>query len=101
MQGSVFLYNGSDLSVFSFTGTGADFINISAGLSRTWQQVKEEVAKLGLGLNSLMYISTTGSVTATLSNGSTPVIYGARFHGELSSLDAGTKLLECIRQLDT
>lgn len=98
MQGSVFILTAGGFHVSSFTGTGTEFINVSSGLSKVWQMVNKEFAGSPQELVNLMYINVTGSLTAKLANGSTPTIYGCRFHGELSSLDAGTKLLECIRQ---
>lgn len=98
MQGSVFILTAGGFHVSSFTGTGTEFINVSSGLSKVWQMANKEFAGSPQELVNLMYISTTGSLTAKLSNGSMPTIYGVRFHGEISSYDAGTQLVECIRQ---
>lgn len=98
MQGSVFILTAGGFHVSSFTGTGTEFINVSSGLSKVWQMANKEFTGSPQELVNLMYISTTGSLTAKLANQSIPTIYGVRFHGELSSLDAGTQLVECIRQ---
>lgn len=98
MQSYVFIYTAGGLHVSSFTGTGTEFINVSSGLSKVWQMVNKEFAGTPQELVNLMYISATGSLTAKLTNQSMPTIYGVRFHGEITAYDAGTKLLECIRQ---
>lgn len=98
MQGSVFIRTVKGLCVSSFTGTDTEFNNVAAGLAKVWDMVGKELAGSSLELANLMYISTTGSLTALLSNGSSYGLYGARFHGEISSYDAGSQLLECIRQ---
>ena len=98
MQGSVFIYTAGGLAVSSFTGTGTEFNNVAAGLAKVWQMVGEYFSGSGQRVANLMYISTTGSLTALLSNGTAVTIYGARFHGEISSYDAGCQLLERIVQ---
>ena len=98
MQGSVFIYTAGGLAVSSFTGTGTEFNNVAAGLAWVWQVATDYLSGSEQGIKNLMYISTTGSLTALLSNGTTATIYGARFHGEISSHDAGCKLLECLMQ---
>ena len=98
MQGSVFIYTAGGLAVSSFTGTGTEFNNVAAGLAKVWQMVGEYFSGSQLRVANLMYISTTGSLTALLSNGTAVTIYGARFHGEISSYDAGCQLLERIVQ---
>ena len=98
MQGSVFIYTAGGLAVSSFTGTGTEFNNVAAGLAKVWQMVGEYFSGSEQRVANLMYISTTGSLTALLSNGTAVTIYGARFHGEISSYDAGCQLLERIVQ---
>ena len=98
MQGSVFIHTAGCLAVSSFTGTGTEFNNVAAGLAWVWQVVRDYLSGSDLELANLMYISTTGSLTALFSNGTTATIYGARFHGEISSHDAGCKLLERLMQ---
>ncbi len=98
MQGSVFIYTAGGLAVSSFTGTGTEFNNVAAGLAWVWQVVQDYLSGSEQRVANLMYISTTGSLTALFSNGTTATIYGARFHGEISSHDAGCKLLERIMQ---
>ena len=98
MQGSVFIYTAGGLAVSSFTGTGTEFNNVAAGLAKVWQMVGEYFSGSQQRVANLMYISTTGSLTALLSNGTAVTIYGARFHGEISSYDAGCQLLERIVQ---
>ena len=100
MQGSVFIYTAGGLAVSSFTGTGTEFNNVAAGLAKVWQMVGDYFSGSGQRVANLMYISTTGSLTALLSNGTAVTIYGARFHGEISSYDAGCQLLERIVQED-
>lgn len=99
MQGSVFIYTTKGLCVSSFTGTGTEFNNVAAGLAKVWDMVAKELAGSSLELSNLMYISTTGSLSAVLSNGSSYGLAGARFHGEISSYDAGAQLLDVIRQV--
>ena len=99
MQSSSFVYNGSSLGVVSFSGTGTEFINISAGLSKVWQMVSQRVAQLDRELASLQYSPVEGDLRAKLTNGVTYHVNGVRFHGELSSYDAGCKVLECITRL--
>lgn len=99
MQDSVFMYTGRGLGVSSFTGTGTEFNNISAGLTKVWEMLAPEVANFGLELVHLLYNSATGSLGAKLSNKATYTIDGARFHGELTSYAVGCELLECIRLL--
>lgn len=98
MQGSVFIYTAGGLAVSSFTGTGTEFNNVAAGLAKVWQMVGDYFSGSQQRVANLMYISTTGSLTALLSNGTAVTIYGARFHGEISSYDAGCQLLERIMQ---
>ena len=98
MQGSVFIYTAGGLAVSSFTGTGTEFNNVAAGLAKVWQMVGEYFSGSEQRVANLMYISTTGSLTALLSTGTAVTIYGARFHGEISSYDAGCQLLERIVQ---
>ena len=98
MQGSVFIRTTKGLCVSSFTGTDTEFYNVAAGLAKVWDMVSKELAGSPHELSNLMYISTTGSLSAVLSNGSSYGLAGARFHGEISSYDVGTQLLECIRQ---
>lgn len=99
MQGSVFIYTAKGLCVSSFTGTGTEFNNVAAGLAKVWDMVSKELAGSPLELSNLMYLSATGSLTAVLSNGSSYGICGARFHGEISSYDAGSQLLDKTRQV--
>ena len=98
MQGSVFIYTAGGLAVSAFTGTGTEFNNVAAGLARPWHVVQDYLSGSEHQVVNLMYISTTGSLTALFSNGTTATIYGARFHGEISAHDAGCKLLERIMQ---
>lgn len=98
MQSSVFVYTAGSVCVSSFTGTGQEFYNVSAGLSTVWQMVSTGIAGAPLHLSNLLYCGVDGSLTAKLSDNSTYTIYGARFHGELSSQDAGSLLLEKIRK---
>lgn len=98
MQGSVFIYTASGLAVSAFTGTGTEFNNVAAGLAKVWQMVGEYLSNSEQRVANLMYISATGSLTALFSNGTTATIYGARFHGDISSYDAGCQLLERIVQ---
>lgn len=97
MQSSVFIRTVKGLCVSFFTGTDTEFNNVATGLAKVWDMVAKELAGSSLELSNLMYISTTGSLTATLSNGSSYGFCGARFHGEISSYDAGSQLLECLR----
>ena len=99
MSGSVFIYTTAGLCVSSFTGTDTEFNNVATGLAKVWDMVSKELAGSSLELANLMYISTTGSLTALLSNGSSYSICGARFHGEISSYDAGSLLLDKTRQV--
>ena len=98
MQGSVFIYTAGGLAVSSFTGTGTEFNNVAAGLAKVWQMVQDYLSGSEHRVANLMYISTTGSLTALFSNGTTATIYGARFHGEISSYDAGSLLLHRIME---
>ena len=97
MQNSVFLYTAGGLGVSSFTGTGTEFNNVSAGLAKVWDMVNKGLVGSSQELANLMYCSADGTLVAKLSNGSTYTTYGARFHGEISSYNAGAELLECIR----
>lgn len=99
MQGSVFVYTAGSLCVSSFTGSGTEFNNVSAGLAKVWQMVSQELAGSSLDLASLMYCSADGTIIAKLSNGSTYSLCGARFHGEISSYDAGAQFVDKIRQV--
>lgn len=101
MQGSVFIYTSAGLCVSSFTGTGTEFNNVAAGLAKVWDMVNKELACSSLELSNLMYISTTGSLSAVLSNGSSYGFAGARFHGEISSYDSGSLLLDKIQHPDS
>lgn len=98
MQGSVFIYTAKGLCVSSFTGTDTEFNNVAAGLAKVWEMVSITLAGSSQELANIMYISTTGSLSAVLSNGSSYGICGARFHGEISSYDAGSQLLDKIHQ---
>lgn len=98
MQESIFIYTASGLGVSSYTGIGTEFSSVSAGLAKVWQMVSQDIAGSAQELSSLMYNSTTGSLAAVLSNGSSYGICGARFHGEISSCDAGSQLSEKIRK---
>lgn len=99
MQNSVFLYTERGLGVSSFTGTGTEFNNVSAGLAKVWEMVSKEFAGSSQELVNLMYCSADGTLVARFSNGKTYTTHGARFHGEISSQDAGLELLECINPL--
>ena len=99
MQGSVFIYTPEGLCVYPFTGTDTEFNNVATGLAKVWDMVSKGLAGSSLELANLMYISATGALTAMLSNGSTYGLCGARFHGEISSYDAGSLLLYKIRQV--
>lgn len=98
MQNSVFLYTAGSLCVSSFTGTATEFNNVSAGLSKVWDMVAKELAGSSHELSNLMYCSADGTLVARLSNGSCYSLAGARFHGEISSYDAGFQLLENLRK---
>ena len=100
MSGNVFLYTAGSLGVSSFTGTATEFDNIRAGLAKVWETVNKGIASSGKELVNLMYCSATGSLTARLSSGSAHTVYGARFHGEISTNDACLQLLESVCQLD-
>ena len=98
MQETEFIYTPGTLGVSAFTGTGTEFNNVATGLAKVWQMVQDYLSGSEHRVANLMYISTTGSLTALFSNGTTATIYGARFHGEISSYDAGCQLLERIVQ---
>ena len=98
MQETVFIHTAGSLGVSAFTGTGTEFNNIAAGLSKVFAMLNKEFAGTAREVVSLMYISATGSLTAKLANGSIPAIYGARFHGEISAYEAGCQLLERVQQ---
>lgn len=98
MQDSVFVYTAGSLCVSSFTGTGTEFNNVSVGLATVSQIISKGIAGSPLHLVNLLYCNVDGSLTAKLSDNGTYTIYGARFHGELSSHDAGAQLLEKIRK---
>lgn len=99
MQSSVFVYTVKGLCVSSFTGTGTEFNNVSAGLANVWQMVSMELVGASQELANIMYISSTGTLIATLSNGYSHSICGARFHGEISAYDSAVQLIDKIRQV--
>lgn len=99
MDSCVFIYTAGSLGVSSFTGTASEFDTCRDGLALVWEMVHKDTAESGQELVNLMYNSATGSLTAKFSNGHIFTIHGARFHGMVSSTDAGMELLECIHQL--
>lgn len=98
MQETEFIYTPGTLGVSAFTGTGTEFNNVAAGLSKVFTMLNEELAGTAREVLGLIYISATGSLTAKLANGSMPAISGARLNGEISAHHAGSQLLECVQQ---
>ncbi len=97
MQNGFFMYTGNSLGVSYFTGTGTEFNNVAAGLAKVWDMVAKELAVGTQEIVSLMYWSAEGKLVANLTSNISYTIYGARFHGEISSYDTGLELLERIR----
>lgn len=98
MQETEFIYTQGTLGVSAFTGTSTDFNNVAAGLAKIFTMLNEEFAGTAREVLGLIYISTTGSLTAKLANGSMLAIYVDRLNGEISAHHAGRQLLECLMQ---
>ena len=98
MQQSFFFYTEGHLCVSSYTGTGTEFANVSAGLAKVWELVSTALAGVSQEVTSLFYFCAEGKLVANLTSNISYTIYGARFHGEISSHDAGSRLVGLIQQ---